>query len=99
MVSPELLEILVCPENHSRLSVADSALERINTAIADRLIKNNVGDVLEAPLSGGLIRADGQVLYPVVDGIPNMLADRAIRLDQIAEPSGRGNDGGFFPSD
>ena len=38
---------------------------------------------VETSLSGGLVRDDGTLLYPIVDEIPVMLVDEAIPLDQL----------------
>jgi uncharacterized protein YbaR (Trm112 family) len=83
MIRTDVLKILVCPEDQSSLALASSDLiERVNRAIARRAVKNRAERTLEAPLSAGLVRADGNVLYPIVDEIPLMLVDEAIRLDQ-----------------
>ena len=79
MISPEFLAILRCPEDHSKLTLADSALvERINAAVAGKELKNRAGQAVEKPLDGGLLRADGQVLYPIIDRIPILLVDEGI---------------------
>lgn len=84
MLDAELLEILVCPEDHSDLRLADTALvEKINAAIAAGAIKNRAGQKVEEPIDGGLIRADGQYLYVIRDDIPVMLIDEAIPLSQV----------------
>lgn len=84
MIDPQLLEILVCPENHSALAMADAALlARLNQAIAKGSVKNRGGQSVSDPLEGGLVRADGMLLYPIVDDIPIMLADEAIPLDSL----------------
>lgn len=84
MVNPELLEILVCPESKQRLKVADAdTLERLNQAVDEGYLRNQGGDRVKARLEGGLIREDGQLLYPVQDEIPVMLMDEAIRLDSL----------------
>ena len=84
MIDKDLLEILVCPQDHSPLCVADSdLLARLNQAVATRKIVNRGGQVLENPLQGGLVRQDKTLLYPIVDDIPVLLVDDAIALDQI----------------
>ena len=58
---------------------ADAALiERLNQAIARGELKNAGGQVVSRPLDGGLLRADGCLLYPMVDEIPILLPDEAI---------------------
>ncbi len=85
MIRPELLKMLVCPENHSELSVASSELvERLNTAVAAGALTNKAGRKVEHRLDGGLVRADETLLYPIVEEIPMLLVDEAIPLDQPA---------------
>ncbi|HVA47749.1 MAG TPA: Trm112 family protein [Pirellulales bacterium] len=88
MISKELLDILVCPELRTPLSLADERLlATLNRAVAERRLKNRAGETVERPLDGGLVRDDGAVVYPVVDGIPIMLVDEAIPLEQVrAQP-------------
>ena len=38
------------------------------------------GTKLDRPLDGGLLRADGQVVYQILDRIPILLADEGISL-------------------
>ncbi|MEX0678883.1 MAG: Trm112 family protein [Pirellulales bacterium] len=85
MIRPELLKILVCPENRSPLDLASSELlAKINRAVAAGRLTNKAGRKVEKPLDGGLVRADRAVLYPIVDEIPMLLVDEAIPLDQPA---------------
>jgi len=81
----DTLSLLVCPTDHARLVEADAALmARVNRAIALGQIANRAGRRLDAPLDGGLIRANDQtLLYPIHDGIPLLLADEAISLDLL----------------
>jgi uncharacterized protein YbaR (Trm112 family) len=81
MISKDLLDILVCPENHMRVRLADADLiESLNSAIHDERLINRGGGKVTSPIEGGLVREDGLVLYPVVDGIPVMLVDESIEL-------------------
>ena len=80
-VDPELLAILVCPEDHSALALAPAPLvEAVNAAIARRALKNREGKAIEAPIEAGLVRADGAWLYPIIGGIPVMIVEEAIPL-------------------
>jgi len=84
MVDQELLDILVCPENKTPVKmVGADVLERVNGAITAGRLKNRGGAKVEETIDGGLLRADGKILYPVRDDIPNMLMDEAIPMDQI----------------
>ncbi len=84
MIDKEILEVLVCPEDHSPLSLAgEDLLERLNAAIAAAAVENREGTKVETALHGGLVRQDGKRLYPIVDGIPVLLVEEAISLEQI----------------
>lgn len=85
MIRPELLKMLVCPENRTPLELASSELmAKINRAVASGRLTNKAGRKVEKSLDAGLVRADRAVLYPIVDEIPLMLVDEAIPLDQPA---------------
>jgi uncharacterized protein YbaR (Trm112 family) len=84
MVDEKLLEILVCPENRTPLATADEELlAKLNRVIGEGNVKNRLGQTIETELKTGLVREDRLLLYPVVDGIPVMLVDEAIPLEQI----------------
>lgn len=81
MLSEPLLAIVQCPETRQKLVRAPEPLvEDLNRAIAAGQLRNRGGDKLERPLDAGLIREDGQVMYPVLDGIPVLLVDEGIPL-------------------
>ena len=81
MVTPELLKILCCPETHHPLRDSTPELvDELNRQIAAGTLKNRAGKPVTAKLSGGLIRTDGNYLYPIRENIPIMLVDEALPL-------------------
>lgn len=85
MVNPELLKLLVCPENKTALTEADpQLLEKVNAAVTNGTLKNRAGEMVPDPVEAGLVREDGKYLYIIRDDIPVMLIDEAIPLEQLA---------------
>ena len=81
-VSPELLEILVCPETRQTVTAADAAtLAAINDKVDAGALRNRGGDPVTARVEEGLVREDRKILYVVVDSIPVMLIEESIELD------------------
>lgn len=81
-VSEWLKGILVCPVDHSIRLVAATpdVLERVNQAIADGRVMNRGAQPVTERLEAALVRADGAILYPVVNGIPVLVAGDGIDL-------------------
>ncbi len=76
--------ILRCPDDHSTLAAADGGLiARLNAAVRAGQLRNQAGLRVDYAIEGGLVRAAGDLLYPIVDAIPVMLHDEAIPLDQL----------------
>ena len=73
----ELLDLLCCPETHQPLRVATPA----ELALANREgVLNRAGWVGNRPMTDGLVREDGSILYPVWDEIPCLLIEEGIPL-------------------
>ncbi len=76
-----LLKILVCPENKTPVSLADSVLvQSLNQKIAQGALRNRSGEAITEKIDGGLVREDKRYLYPIREDIPIMLIDEAIEL-------------------
>lgn len=85
MVDQELLDILVCPENKTKVTLAEQdVIDKANAAIAAGTLKNRAGETVEEKLDGGLVREDKAYMYPIRDDIPIMLIDEAIPMGQLA---------------
>jgi len=81
MLDPELLKILCCPETHQEVRLAEAAvIEKLNAQIAAGALANRAGQTVQEKIEGGLVRADGKVLYPIRRNIPVMLVDEGIPL-------------------
>jgi uncharacterized protein YbaR (Trm112 family) len=84
LIHPDLFAVIVCPETRQSLAMAeDDLLARVNAAIEKGACKNVGGDAVERPLTEGLVREDGQVVYPVRDDIPVLLVEEGIRTDAL----------------
>jgi uncharacterized protein YbaR (Trm112 family) len=80
----DLLAILCCPETKQSVTVAESALvEKLNAAVARGGLMNKGKKPVSERMDGGLIRADKKILYPIREGIPVMLIEEGIPLDQV----------------
>jgi uncharacterized protein YbaR (Trm112 family) len=78
-VDPKLLEILVCPVDKTPLEVVDLP-EPVRRELVEKYREQFKGE--EPVIEVGLASKAGRV-YPVVSGIPVMLADDALRLEEL----------------
>ena len=87
MVDAELLKILCCPETRQPLSLADATLvQKLNEQITVGQLRNRAGKPVTRKCDGGLLRKDGQFVYPVCESIPILLIDEAIPVS--GQPGG-----------
>lgn len=76
-----IFEILRCPETRQELrELDDLKLEELNEAIRAGELHNQAGEAIGETLEGGLIREDDAVVYPIRGGVPNLLLDDRIPL-------------------
>lgn len=84
MIDKDLLAILCCPETKQAVTVAEAALvDKLNAAVARGGLMNKGKKPVSAQMDGGLVRGDGKILYPIREGIPVMLIEEGIPLDQV----------------
>jgi uncharacterized protein YbaR (Trm112 family) len=81
MIDPALLQAVRCPETHQPLTLADPELLRcLNEKIRMGEVFNRGRQPIIEPLEDGLVRTDGNYIYPVQNGIVVLLRDSAIPL-------------------
>lgn len=73
---------LRCPDDHTELTLAnDSLIREVNQRIKAGCAVNRGGRRVLEPIAAGLVRTAGDLLYPIVHGIPLLLRDEAISID------------------
>lgn len=82
----KLLDMIVCPITKLPLELLDAErLEQMNAAVAAGRVVNQARQAVEGPVTEALIRRDGHVVYPVVDGIPILLEEESIDWNQMVD--------------
>jgi uncharacterized protein YbaR (Trm112 family) len=80
-LDPDFHQKLRCPETGLPLEwLGADDLADLNRQIAEGGLRNAAGEVLREPLEAALRPTGQHVVYPVVDGIPLLLADEVVRL-------------------
>jgi len=78
-IDARLLEILCCPITRRPLHVLDAdTRNRVNQAIAGGDVRNHGGAPIREPLVDALVTEDGDLVYPVRDGVPVLLEEECI---------------------
>ena len=85
-VDGKLLEILCCPASKVALARLErSRLEKLNQAISAGSVSYVNGEAVKEPLKEALITENGKVIYPVMDDIPVLLAEKGIGTTQLQD--------------
>ena len=83
-LDPKLLDILCCPVSKQPVfPLSEEKLTTVNAAIAAGHVTQADDTVIETPLSEGLITKNKQRIYRIDNGIPVMLEEESIAIDQI----------------
>lgn len=84
-ISEDLLSILCCPRTKVVVQVLlDNQLASLNERITQGGVKYYDGSAVEEPLQEGLITEDDETVYRIQDGIPVMLVEQGIQMEQLA---------------
>lgn len=79
-----LLDIICCPATRLPLELMDAArLSRLNAAIESGGIRNHAEQSVATTFIEALVTRDGRLAYPIRDGIPILLEDECIDLQQL----------------
>ena len=79
-----LLTFLRCPQTREPLVAASADLvAKINARISRRSLEDEEGERLSKKIDGALVTESGLYAYPIRRGIPNLLVNDAIPLDQL----------------
>lgn len=82
-----LLDILCCPVTRTPLELLpERELALLNERIAAHAIKNREDAVVAEPVAEALVTRTGKLVYPVRDGVPVLLENQAMPLQQLEGP-------------
>lgn len=84
MIDEKLLTLVQCPISGQKLAIAaKEVVAALNEKIGSGSIRDRSDQLIQQTLDQGLITEDGARLYPVRGGIPTLIADNAIELNQL----------------
>ena len=84
MIDQKLLVMLRCPIEGTELHLADEPLIRqVQTAIERGEARDRLEQKVSEGIEGGLVSSARQWLYPIRGGIPTLVAEEAIRINDL----------------
>ena len=90
LLSDADLALLACPQDHSALRWAPPALiAHLNAEIVRKSLRDASGQLVQHPFDAGLLRADGERLYSIVQGLAVLRVEAAIVLTDHERSLGR----------
>ncbi len=79
-----LLDIVCCPATRQPMvSMSSATLATLNSLVREQKIRDRDDALVTEELQEALVTDDGKIAYPIVDGIPVLLAERGISLSQL----------------
>ena len=85
--------IAALPADRVPLRLAEPGwCDRLNRAIREGKIYNRLGRRITQTLDGGLLNEEAGVLYPIRRGIPQLVVDEMIPLEQLDTGEGDSNE-------
>ena len=80
----KLLDFICCPVTRSPLELLpERELTQLNELIASKRIRNREDTVIETPLTEALVTRSGKLIYPIRDGVPLLLEEEGMALQQL----------------
>ncbi len=82
-----MLDFICCPVTRSSLELLpERELAQLNDLIAAKRIRNREDTLVDAPLTEALVTRSGKLIYPIRDGVPLLLEEQAMALQQLEGP-------------
>jgi uncharacterized protein len=85
-IDPRLLDMLVCPVSKVALTpLSSTELGVLNQNIQAGSVLSVDGHMLKGTIAGALQTIDGKVIYPIRDGIMQLLPEEGIGTAQFSD--------------